>query len=261
MSSQSQISVCNLALLSIGARAQVSALSDGSTAGDACATLFSFVFEQLARTAQWGCLKKQLNLTLVQAAQGTPENPTGTLFQLPPQPWLYAYTYPLDCLLMQQILSPILPTTGGGIPQTSISNTITPWIPGQYAIPYTVGYSNDASGNPLEVILTDQEQAIANYTVNQQNPQSWDSLFTSAFVASLAAYLVPALSLDKQFAAQQIQIADRMIAKARAMDGNEAVTIQDHIPDWVRARQGATGTLRQSTGYNAYGYINMAWGG
>ena len=54
-----------------------------------------------------------------------------------------------------------------------------------------IGYTTDSSGNPLEVILTNQQNAVANYTVNQQNPQVWDSLFTAAYVASLAAYLVP----------------------------------------------------------------------
>lgn len=261
MSSQNQVSTCNLALLSIGARTQISSInpSDGSTAADACSTLYSFVFEQLARTTQWGCLNKQSSLTLIQAAQGTPENPTGTSLPLPPQPWLYAYLYPSDCLALQYIQSPIIPTAGSGIPQTTINNSVTPWISGQgAAIPYQIAYTTDSSGNPLQVVLTNQEQAVANYTVNQQNPQSWDALFTSAFIASLAAYLVPALSLDKQLMTTQIQLAERMIAQAQAQDGNEGVTVMDHIPDWIQARQGASGYLRYgNNGYQAYGF--MQW--
>lgn len=262
MASQNQVSVSNLALLSIGVQQQISALSDGSTAGDACATLFSFVFEQLARSAQWGCLNKQFSLTLIQAAQGTPENPDGTSLPIPQQPWTYAYLYPPDCLNVQQIRCPNIATSGGATPQTSINNSVVPFIPGQYAIPYEVAYTTDSNGNPLEVVLTNQQQALANYVVNQQNPQSWDALFTSAFIASLAAYLVPALSLDKSLMQMQIAMAEKMIMTAKAQDGNEAITIMDHVPDWIRARQGSGGFFFSGlNGYNAYGNIGMIWPG
>lgn len=262
MASQSQVTTCNISLLSLGVQQQISALSDGSTQGDACATLFQFVFEQYARTARWGCLKKQVTLTLLQAAQGTPENPNGTTLPIPQQPWLYAYLYPSDALFVRAILCPVITSTGSGEQQTSVANTVTPWIPGQYQIPYEIGYSQDSTGNPIQVILTNQENAVGNYTVNQPNPSSWDSLFTSGFVASLAAYLVPALSLDKALMQMQIGIAERIIATARAMDANESPVSQDHIPDWMRARQGATGLAwRGGIGYNGYGLIQMAWPG
>lgn len=256
MSSQNQVSCCNLALLSIGARAQVSSISpsDGSTAADACATLFTFIFENLARASKWGCLNKQVSLTMIQAAQGTPENPTGTALPLAQQPWLYAYLYPPDCLLMRQILPPLV-AVSSTISQTSLNNSITPCIPGVYQIPYEIGYTVDSFNNPLEVILTNQESAVANYNVNQQNPALWDALFTSAFIASLAAYLVPALSLNPPLMQMQIGIAERMIAKALQMDANESPVNQDHVPDWIRARSGATGSLL----YNRFNYAQMPW--
>lgn len=256
MAAQNQISLCNLSLLSIGARTQISALSDGSTAGDACTTLFTFVFQQLARSARWHCLNKQLALTLIQAAQGTPENPTGTSLPLPAEPWLYAYLVPPDSLMVRQIFAP-LNTSGSATNQLAIANSITPDLPNSYQIPYSIGYATDSKGNPLEVILTNQENAVANYTVDQENPQLWDSSFTAAYVASLASYLVPALSLNPGLMQQQIAIAERLIAAARAQDGNESWSSQSHVPDWIRTRQGATGV--SLPGYNATGYINVAW--
>ena len=256
-SSQSQVSCCNLALLSIGARASVSSIfpSDGSPQADAASTLYSFVFQQLARTARWGCLNKQVALTLIQAAQGTPENPGGITLPLPQQPWLYGYLYPSDCLLMRQIFPPVT-STSGAINQTSLSNSVTPCLPGGYQIKYATGYSADTNGNPLEVVLTNQENAVANYIVDQQDPASWDSLFTSAFVASLAAYLVPALSLNPPLMQSQIAIAERMIKQAQAMDANEGTYTQDHVPDFIRARSGATGVWLGGIGYAAYGTMN-----
>lgn len=259
MSSQSAINVANLALLSLGVQQQISSFSEGSAQSNACATLFPFVFEQLARTSKWGCLNKQANLTLLQAAQGTPENETGTTLPLPQQPWLYGYALPSDSLFIREILPPIIPTAGSTTPQTTVNNTVTPWVGQTYAIPYEVGYSVDSLGNPIQVVFTDQEQAVSNYTVNQANPSTWDSLFTSAYVASLASYLVPALSLDKGLMQMQIQIADKIIKSAQSADGNENVTVQDHVPDWLRARSGATGYFGSIPGYNAYGNISMAW--
>ncbi len=243
MSSQTQLSVVNLSLLSIGARAQVSSInpSDGSTAGDACSTLFQFVFEAYARSAKWGCLKKQLSLTLIQAASGTPENPNGTTFPIPPQPWLYAYLYPADCLFLREILCPAIPTQFGPIPQLNIANGVTPITPGDNLIPYKIGYTTDSKGNPLEIVLTNQQSAIANYTVNQPNPQLWDPLFTSGYIAALAVYLVPALALDKTLMAAAKQQAEAVIAIAKAKDGNENPVSADHTPDWIRGRSGATG--------------------
>ena len=259
MSSQSLVTVCNLALLSIGSRTQISALSDGSVPANACTTLYAFVYESLARTARWGCLKKQSTLSMIQAAQGTPENLTGSSLPLPQQPWSYGYVYPSDCLFMRAVLCPTGTFAGSTVPQLSVSNAVAPRLPGQYQIPYETGYSQDSYGNPLEVILTNQENAVGNYTVNQPNPSSWDSLFTSAYVASLAAYLVPALSLKTDLMQAQIAIADRLILKAQAIDGNENPTTQDHTPDWIRARQGSTGYGIGWRGYAAYGV--MSWPG
>lgn len=257
MAAQNQISLCNLSLLSIGARTQISALSDGSTAGDACTTLFTFVFQNLARSARWHCLNKQLTLTLIQAAQGTPENPTGTTLPLPAQPWLYGYLLPPDSLMIREIFPPIT-TSGSAINQTTLNNSVTPMIPGSYQIPYVLGYTTDSKGNPLEVILTNQENAVANYTVDQENPQLWDSLFTSAYVASLAAYLVPALSLNPPLMQSQIAIAERMINLARAQDGNESPSNQTREASWITTRAGATGGAGWG-GYRAYGPIGMVW--
>lgn len=263
MSSQSAVSVCNLALLSVGGRTQISSInpSDGSPAADACATLFQFVFEQYARTAKWGCLKKQITLTMVGAAQGTPENLTGKSLPIPAVPWSYAYLYPPDCLMMRQIVPPANSTAPTTEPQTTIANSVTPWIPGQYSIPYEIGYSTDSNGNPIQVILTNQQNAIGNYTVNQPDPASWDALFTSGYVAALAVYLAPALTLNMALMAQCKQQAEAVISIARTADGNENPVSQDHVPDWILARQGATGTLFFQPKYNAYGFFSMVWPG
>lgn len=256
------LSVINRALLAIGSQSQVSSLQEGSPQANAASVLYQPTFEQLARSAPWNCLRQQATLTLLAAAQGTPENPDGTTLPLPPTPWLYQYQQPADCLQVRFIV-PSLPAPNAGIPIFSNNTSAPTWLPNGGQIPFAVAYALDAHNQPLNVILTNQSQAIAVYTVNQPNPQIWDSLFQSAMVASLAAYFVPALSLHMPLMQIQIKLAEEMIQQARVRDGNEGVTSMDHLPDWMRARQGATGAYWR----NGYGngcwnnFSNMVWPG
>lgn len=257
MSSQNIVSVCNIALLSIGAQAQISDLTERSTQSDACNTLYQFVYEQLARTAYWNCLRQQSILTLIEAAQGTPENPQGTTLPLPPTPWLYRYLLPSTCLAARYIV-PSWPNVGNS-PISPAYVASAAWLGGVGQIPFQVAYGTDSNNNPIQSILTNQTQAQLVFTVNQPNPQIWDSDFTAAYVASLAAYLVPALSLNATLMQAQIKLADSIIANARVRDANEGSTQQDHIPDFIRRRDSGGGYGWNSSGYGWEGWCNMAW--
>lgn len=254
-----QLSIANRALLSVGARAQISSLnpSDGSVEGDAISVLWQPTFEALGRSAPWNCLTKTVTLTLIMAASGTPENPTGTSLPLPPFPWLYAYGYPSDCLLFRAIL-PSLPASVGGAPATTINNAAGTWFPSGAQIPYAVSTIGDTNNSPIMVVLTNQSQAQAIYNLNIPNPAIWDSLFQAAMVASLGAFLVPALSLNITLMQLAIKTAEAAITRARAQDGNEGVTVMDHLPDWMRARLGG-GMSTGITGAAWGGYYNPIW--
>ena len=259
----SQTDICNRALLGIGSRSQVSSISpsDGSTEADACAVLFTPTFEALGRSAHWNCLRKQQALTVIAAAMGTPENPQGTSLPIPPTPWNYAYALPSDCLNMRMIV-PSLPSTGvGGAAMTSYNNSAPTLLPGGIGqIPFAVAYSTDQTGSPIRIVLTNQCQAQAIYTVNQPNPIIWDSQFQAAMVSSLAAYLVPALSLNLALMQGMIKNSEMIIAQARAADGNEGSHTQDHIPDWMRARGGES-RFCGIGGWFGTNFTSMVWPG
>lgn len=256
-----KIDISNRALLSIGARAQVSSInpSDGSVEADSISVLFTPTFESLGRSANWNCLRKSVDLSLLAAAQGTPENSDGTSYPIPEFPWLYSYAYPSDCLKFNYIV-PSNPTgTGGSTPQTTINNSAGPYFPGIGQIPYVVSSSLDINNNPIIIILTNQDQAVGVYNANIPNPGIWDSMFQAAMVASLGVFLVPALSLSLPLMQLSIKTAEGIIAQARTADGNEGVTTMDHLPDWMRARAGA-----QGMGYGFWGngflqYQDMCW--
>ncbi len=256
-----ELNVANRALLSVGARAQISSLnpSDGSVEADAISTLWQSTFEQLARTAPWNCLTKQVTLSLIQAAQGTPENPDGSAYPSPPTPWLYAYSYPSDCLDFRYIVPSYPANEGGSVPPTSINNAAGTTLPTGGQIPFSVTTLYGSNNQPLTglVILTNQDQAQGVYVVNNPNPQSWDSLFQQAMVASLGAFLVPALSLNISLMDRCVNQAKEAIKIARARDGNEGVTTMDHTPDWIVARAGGQG-WGPGWGNNGF-YQDIAW--
>src|ERR1700761_2442839 len=252
MASGDILSICNRSLLSIGARSQVSSVnpSDGSVEANACSVLFTPTFEALGRAAHWNCLGREIALSLLMAASGTPENPSGSSYPIPPIPWLYAYAYPSDCLDVRYIVPSFPTNNGSSTPQTTINNAAGTWLPTGGQIPYKVQTVLDKNNNSILVILTNQDLATCVYTTNLPNPAQWDSLFQQAMVASLGAYLVPALSLSLPLMQLSIQTAEKAIAMARAADGNEGVTVMDHLPDWMIARAGGS---NWGNGVNTYG--------
>lgn len=258
---QTVVNLCNRSLMSIGARATIASLDEGSIESNACSVLFSSTYEALVRTAKWNCFTAQVTLTLLAAATGTPENPNGTTMPLPPTPWLYQYAVPSNSLAIRYLV-PSNPASTGGIPITPAAIASAVYIPSAGRINYAVAAAVDASNNPISVILTNQSQAQCVYSINQPNPITWDSQFQAAFVATLGAYLVPALSLDIPLMQICIKTAEAAIAMARAADANEAVVSQDHVPDWMRARAGSGYGAGYGWNGSGYGlYTDIAWPG
>lgn len=257
VANSSVTSLCNRALVAAGSKVQISSITENSAQANTCSLLFAPTFTQLGRAAWWNCLQNQVTLSLLLAAANTPENPNGTP-PFPQVPWLYSYAQPSDSLKARAILPNFPAQSTGGPPNTTAQVAAPIWVRGMGQIPFKVAYSRDANNNPQNIILTNQEQAILNYNVNEQNPAIWDSQFEAAFVAALAAFLTPGLSLHLPLMQANISLADRIIAEARASDGNEGTVSQDNLPDWMRARAGGSGGWYQG-GWYGVGYDSMCW--
>lgn len=254
----SLIDIGNRALLALGTRSNMSSLNEGSTESDAVSLLLQSTFEQLARTAHWNCLRNQGSLSLLAAAPGTQENPNGTTLPLPPQPWLYSYLKPPNCLFVRY-LQPTYPYNTVGTPQTPVNNVAAPGFLYGQENRFTVAYGTNALNQPQSIILTNVCAAQAIYTVNVPVPDIWDSLFEQAMVAALAAYLVPALSLNMGMMQLQIKLAEAAIAQARVADGDEGYTSQNRQASWMVAR--SQGVYNNSGfGSSGFTFSNMSWG-
>lgn len=246
------VNVVNIALTEIGAKATVSSInpSDGSNEANIASTLYQPKMDALMRSAHWNCCRKQLALTLLKAVviDGVASDDP------PPQPWLYEYAYPSDCLKARYIM-PIRTIAAEGVPLTTYDNMVPVLYAGS-AVRYAVA-TDTVNGNVRRVILTNMPQAILVYTARIDNPDLWDPHFLNAATSSLGAWMVTPLSMKQALIKTQIAIAQSIIAEARVSDGNEGLTSADHYPDWMRIR-GIGGPFPDGsfawTGWDAIGW-------
>jgi hypothetical protein len=86
------------------------------------------------------------------------------------------------------------------------------------------------------VVLTNQEYATLAYCRQITDPNGMDQLFQKALYNIVGAVMTMGLTGDKQLANSKIQLANSVIAEARAVDANESLTINDVTPDFIRIR-------------------------
>lgn len=237
-----------MALSQVSARAQVQSInpSDGTAAGDACSLLYQPTVDAYARAAHWNALRFQSGapgstfpppLQILKAAVGTPEQMANPTLAAPPQAWLYEYALPNDCL-KARFLVPLLTSQTTSPPLTSAGGLLLPAVMPNIAVPFTIAVDLDASGNEMQVILTNLQQAQLVYTRRLTNIGLWDSQFTMGAKAALAVWLAPALNGSVTLANAAMGIAKNMLDAARVSDGNEGPQTQDHVPDWISIRGG-----------------------
>lgn len=256
-----QIHIVNMALAEIGAQAQVSSInpSDGSAEGNVASLFYQPKIDDLFRAAHWNFARFQAPLTLLKAAQGTPENPLGTTTLAPPIPWAYSYAYPSDCIKARYII-PVSPVASVQVPFTTADNSGMPGYSADLAVKFVVATDTDNSGNRVRVILTNLSQATLVYTSRVDDPNLWDPAFLQAATSYLGAWFVNALARNAALHKDQMNIAMQIIQKARMTDGNEGPITQDHMPDWIRARGASQSYIGNGSFYYGWDYLMMPGG-
>ena len=172
----SQVALCNLALDTIGARATISALTESSAEAAACARNYDSALEATLQAANWNFARKQTSLSLLRDA--TQGDTVAT-------PWTYEFAQPSDCLQGRYIMSPMSGSdtlSGYGMGSPAVLTPIAP------AARFIFSSSQDSNNNPINVILTNQPQAILVYTYRVSNPNLFDSQFVRAFANYLQLF-------------------------------------------------------------------------
>lgn len=195
----------------------------------------------LLRAAHWDFSRYTNYLVLQKAAPGTPENTTSTSSTwveatMPAPPWLYQYAYPSDGLQVWMIV-PQLPSGNG----QGVVGTPAPYLQGMLyarnmAVPFKAARGTNTASEACRIILTNQPDAIAVYSQDVEDPDLWDDSFTAAMTNALAARLALPVANNKQLWKVLAEQAMSTIHEARARDGNEGTTVDNHTPEWLAAR-------------------------
>lgn len=219
----SQIAICNLALDCIGTRSTISSMTEGSAEAAACSRQWDPAVEAVLQAAHWNFARKQIALALLKDGTVTPD-------QGVPQPWVYEYAVPQDMLQARYVmpLSVSQNTTFVGTP--AVQYPITP------TVRFIVSSDDDQSGNAINVILTNQAQAVLCYTYRVANVNLFDAQFVTALANYLGYRLSIPLSGDKALAKMAWQIADQTCKAAQASNANEGPDIINNTPDWIATR-------------------------
>lgn len=221
MQSLSETDICNQALAAAQVRAQIASMNDSNTSARACKLFYATARDELLREAQWGFANKYSLLELKATYNAVAWDAAG-----PGPGWAYQYGYPVDCAKMNYI-----------IPLTNFQAWMARLRTNERVDLKTVGAPWELTSNGGETrINTNAEQAVGAYTEQVNVTSRWTPEFAAAMVARLAYRIAVPLSGDKQIAAANYQLSQSLAAKAMQGDGNEGLTVIDHVPDWQAAR-------------------------
>lgn len=184
------ISVVNESLELIGAQTTITALNDGSPAGNAAGVLYAPAVNMLLRQLDPAFARRMAFLAIAT----TPAM----------QPWSYEYAYLADCLRVRQIAPP---ATGYNVNDPQ---------PVRWQVALDV-----ISGTPTKVVLTNQQGALAVYTSSTPGVGQealWDSIFIEAVARRLANPLAMALAGRPDFAKEILEESQAFAQMAETAD-------------------------------------------
>jgi len=252
----SVVEICNQALAAIGTRSTIASLTEDSAEAIACAQQFADTRNKLLRAAPWNFATRWAALGLLKALPGMPESDITTtsavwLTTYPPPPWAYSYAYPSNCLMVRSVHA-----------QPNNATTTIPLFSSPYYSTFGVGQAVrfevmsdlDIDDNMIKVVCANISQALVKFTVADPPIEMWDYSFTEALTDALASQIAMQLTGNANVVKLMAAKANASIEEARERDGNEGLTIVDHVPDWLQVR-GVGGVF---SSYDGIGPV--AWG-
>jgi hypothetical protein len=200
--SGSKVEVCNMALSHLGIGKTIGNLdTEKSQEAISCRLFFDRAMNATLRDCEWSFATKTVTLSLVE------EDPTDE--------WAFSYRYPSDCKYFRRILSGIRNDSR----QTKVSYRV---------VSDTVG----------QLIYTDEEDAIAEYTKKIETVANWPDDFVLALSARIAVYISPRLTAGDPFKMgdRALRLYLSEIGLAQAATFNEQQEEEAPDAESVRAR-------------------------
>lgn len=197
----SKTEICNMSLSHIGSSKEIASLTERSQEAAACSRFYDVTLKATLRDFPWGFATKYISPALVK------ENPT--------MEWAFAYRYPSDCVKIRRIVS-------GSVPDTQ-----------QSRIPFAE--YQDTGG---VLILTNQPNAVIEYTYSADDPARYPSDFTLAFSYRLGAYIAPRVTGGdpQNLGAKCLKLYQFEIGAAVLNSLTESQTVLEPDSEFIRAR-------------------------
>lgn len=169
---KSDVELCNMALARIGITMAITSLDERSKEAMQCKLFFDQTRDKVLGDAPWPFARRTVALQLTGEA---------------PQRWGYAYQYPGDCLRLNDVF-PTIPTG------------MSPDAFRQWANSNRVPYELAAGDSDNLTIVTDQVDAVADYTLRITNPLRFDAAFSSLFAWAMGGELAIPLAKGVDYA-------------------------------------------------------------
>lgn len=214
----------NLALDTIGARANISLPTEQSRAAEACNRWYGSIRDQVLASAPWPEATKMARLSLL-ATQDADEDSVWA--DGDPRPdLLNSYALPSD------------------------------YLHAQYLTDYQ-SFTIQSYGTDNRALMFSGETPILIYTFRQTRISLWSPQLQMAIMQALAARICIPLTGKTSRAKLLIEQANQHILAAREAAANMGNERLDSVPDWISAR-GFTGSVPQTRYFYPFGSLLSA---
>lgn len=180
----SAVDICNMALLRLGQKLTISALTEATAAGRACLAFYAHCRDKALASAPWHFAEAHATLTLLDEEDAESND------------WTYVYALPADCLAPRRIDNGVRNPTPAA------------------RVPYLLGQFQG-----LPILLTDEPDAELVYTARIETVGSYDDHFVDALAWLLASELAMPLSVkdDRRLACRSEWLLARQQAISQAV--------------------------------------------
>lgn len=200
MATISPVMICNMALSHLGHGSRIESLDENSREAKECKLWYDYSRRAALSSFPWSFATVEANLSAHSEA--------------PPDNWGYRYQYPATCLRAQKIVDELAYSDGD-------------------AIPFKVRASSDGR---TKTILTDQDNAILMFTINQESTELFDPEFVQAFSFYLAHRIAFAITGKVALVDKMRERFTEAVMFAEASNANETVDRKPREAEHIRAR-------------------------
>lgn len=187
--------IVNRALELIDSQSFITSLSDSTTEAQAASVVYTPTVQLLLRELDPDFARATVTLTASGAPSVVP-------------PWSYEYGYPADCLRARQVRPPV---SGAG-------SLADPYDPQPVLAQVSFDPNGGGASVAAKVILTNQQNALLNYTTSAVTENQWDAAFAEAVARRLGNPLAMAISGRPDFARELLEESERYAGMAELVD-------------------------------------------